>query len=87
MADEVYAHGFRTVSPAFTGMKCEAYEDDTQHFPSEKTALQSFAYAQINASQRNINDLCYLVRNNLIIPYNLDIRKNRTVSKSLPKNL
>jgi len=38
--------------------------------------------AQMTASQRSINDLRYLTRNNLIIPYNLDIRKNRTVSKS-----
>ena len=38
--------------------------------------------AQITANQRSINDLRYIVRNNLIIPNNLDIRENRTVSKS-----
>ena len=32
------------------------------------------------ANRLNINDLRYLTRNNLIIPNNLDIRKNRTVS-------
>ncbi len=38
--------------------------------------------AQITANQRSINDLRCLIRNSLIVPYNLDIRKNRTVSKS-----
>ena len=37
---------------------------------------------QMTANRRSINDLRYLIRNNLIIPNNLDIRKNRTVSKS-----
>ena len=32
----------------------------------------------MTANRRNINDLRYLTRNNLIIPNNLDIRKNRT---------
>ena len=32
----------------------------------------------MTANQRNINDLRFLTRNNLIIPYNLDIRENRT---------
>ena len=36
----------------------------------------------MTANRRNINDLRYLTRNNLIIPNNLDIRKNRTVSNS-----
>ena len=36
----------------------------------------------MTANQRNINDLRFLTRNNLIIPYNLDIRENRTVSYS-----
>ena len=36
----------------------------------------------MTANQRSINDLRYIVRNNLIIPNNLDIRENRTVSKS-----
>ena len=36
----------------------------------------------MTANRRNINDLRYLTRNNLIIPNNLDIRKNRTVAKS-----
>ena len=36
----------------------------------------------MTANQRNINDLRFLTRNNLIIPYNIDIRKNSTVSKS-----
>ena len=36
----------------------------------------------MTANQRNINDLRFLTRNNLIIPYNLDIRENRTVAKS-----
>ena len=34
----------------------------------------------MTANRCNINDLRYLTRNNLIIPNNLDIRKNRTVS-------
>ena len=38
--------------------------------------------AQINANQRSISSLRYLTHNNLIIPNNLDIRKNRTVSNS-----
>ena len=29
----------------------------------------------MNANHRNISDLRYLARNNLIVPYNLDIRK------------
>ena len=33
----------------------------------------------MNANHRNINDLRYLARNNLIVPYNLDILQNRTV--------
>ena len=36
----------------------------------------------MNANHRNINDLRYLARNNLIVPYNLDILQNRTVSYS-----
>ena len=36
----------------------------------------------MNANQRSINDLRYFTRNSLIIPNNLDIRRNRTVSKS-----
>ena len=36
----------------------------------------------MTANQRNINDLRFLTRNNLIIPYNLDIRENSTVSNS-----
>ena len=36
----------------------------------------------MTANRRNINYLRYLTRNCLIIPNNLDIRKNRTVSKS-----
>ena len=36
----------------------------------------------MTANQRSINDLRYLARNNLIIPNNLDIHKNRTVSYS-----
>ena len=32
----------------------------------------------MTANRRNINDLRYLTRNNLIIPNNLDIRKNST---------
>ena len=36
----------------------------------------------MNANQRSINDLRYFTRNRLIIPNNLDIRRNRTVSKS-----
>ena len=39
----------------------------------------------MTANRRNINDLRYLTRNNLIIPNNLDIRRNRTVSKSQPR--
>ena len=38
--------------------------------------------AQINANQRNISDLRYLARNNIIVPYSLDTHKNSTVSKS-----
>ena len=34
----------------------------------------------MTANRRNINDLRYLTRNNLIIPNNLDIRRNSTVS-------
>ena len=34
----------------------------------------------MTANRRSINELCYLTRNNLIIPYNIDIRKNKTVS-------
>ena len=33
------------------------------------------------ANRRNINDLRYLTRTNLIIPHNLDIRRNRTVAQ------
>ena len=36
----------------------------------------------MTANRRNINDLRYLTRNNLIIPNNLDIRRNRTVANS-----
>jgi len=36
----------------------------------------------MTANRRNINELRYLTRNNLIIPNNLVIRRNRTVSKS-----
>jgi len=36
----------------------------------------------MTANRRNINDLRYLTRNNLIIPNNLDIRRNSTVAKS-----
>ena len=35
----------------------------------------------MTANQRSINDLRYIVRNNLIIPNNLDIRENRTARK------
>ena len=35
----------------------------------------------MTANQRSISDLYYLSRNNLIIPDNLDIRKNRTVAQ------
>ncbi len=38
--------------------------------------------AQINANQRNISDLRYLARNNIIVPYSLDTHKNSTVSNS-----
>ena len=34
----------------------------------------------MTANRRSINDLRYLARNNLIIPDNIDICKNRTVS-------
>ena len=34
----------------------------------------------MTANRRNINELRHFVCNNLIIPYNLDIRKNSTVS-------
>lgn len=34
----------------------------------------------MTANRRNINELHHFVCNNLIIPYNLDIRKNSTVS-------
>ena len=34
----------------------------------------------MTANRRSINDLRYLARNNLIVPDNLDIRRNRTVS-------
>ena len=37
----------------------------------------------MTANRRNINDLRYLTRNNLIIPNNLDTRKNRTVNRQL----
>ena len=36
----------------------------------------------MTANRRSINDLRYIARNNLIIPYNIDICKNRTVSYS-----
>ena len=36
----------------------------------------------MTANRRSINELRYLTRNNLIIPNNLDIHKNSTVSKS-----
>ena len=51
--------------------------DTASIFQSERISK-----AQTVANRRNINDLRYLTRNNLIIPYNLDIRKNRTVSIS-----
>ena len=35
--------------------------------------------AQMNANQRNISDLRYLARNNIIVPYSLDTHKNSTV--------
>ena len=38
---------------------------------------------QITANRRSINDLRYIARNNLIIPYNIDICKNRTVSNAV----
>ena len=34
----------------------------------------------MTANRRNINELRDLTRNNLIIPNNLDIRRNRTVA-------
>jgi len=37
----------------------------------------------MTANRRKINDLRYLTRNNLIIPNNLDTRKNRTVNRQL----
>ena len=36
----------------------------------------------MTANRRKINDLRYLTRNNLIIPNNLDIRRNRTATAS-----
>ena len=36
----------------------------------------------MTANRRSINDLRYLARNNLIIPDNIDICKNSTVSNS-----
>ena len=49
--------------------------EQAQHsFQSERTSK-----AQTVANRRSINDLRYLTRNNLIIPDNLDIHKNRTV--------
>ena len=44
--------------------------------------FERISKVQMTANRRNINDLRYLTRNNLIIPNNLDIRKNRTVSNS-----
>jgi len=44
--------------------------------------FERISKVQMTANRRNINDLRYLTRNNLIIPNNLDIRRNRTVSKS-----
>ena len=41
----------------------------------------------MTANQRSINDLRYLTRNNLIIPHNLDIRRNRTVSYKVRDNM
>ena len=35
----------------------------------------------MTANRRSINDLRYIARNNLIIPDNIDICKNSTVSK------
>ena len=37
--------------------------------------------AQTNANQRNISDLRYLARNNIIVPYSLDTHKNSTLSQ------
>ena len=39
----------------------------------------------MTANRRNINELRYLTRNSLIVPYNDDIRRNRTVSNRNPK--
>ena len=41
----------------------------------------------MTANRRNINDLRYLTRNNLIIPNNLDIRKNRTARLSVTQKI
>ena len=41
----------------------------------------------MTANRRNINDLRCLIRNSLIVPHNLDIRKNRTVSYKVRDNM